>query len=424
MRLGRSDRSYTKSWNSNTKQALGLYRLLAKNLGFWPMDCHTTKSKFLITFVIITQLWMSMSLIVLLLIKGNCGAITEFVDALSLIICGLTSVIKVVIPRINYKKMSAIIQSAVNDWQKIDHHDKSHFKTMQYFSNIGRVVFIIQMSGAYIVGFPLIVMKLPFVVNYFHLNKDESLLLINKTILTTSSNVGQVPIGPTCWIPTNMSPSIYFLYFISQSIQLFIVCSAYIGSDTYFFGIGLHIWGQLRILNNSLDKFNKADTVSKEKILLRKFIKRHDHLLKLIKYFEDIYSYIILAQVGTDVLLTCISGIVLLMTVQYGDPIVIGGLVIRIYLVYVQLFMYCFIGEKLTEESNKLEISIYHDIPWYNMDKKIVNNIKFIMMRINYSYKLTAGKMYTMNYANFIGIIKAMGSYFSILRLMFINNNE
>lgn len=112
------------------------------------------------------------------------------------------------------------------------------------------------------------------------------------------------------------------------------------------------------------------------------------------------------------------------MTVQYGDPIVIGGLVIRIYLVYVQLFMYCYIGEKLTEESNKLEISIYHDIPWYKMDKKIVNNIKFIMMRINYSYKLTAGKMYTINYANFIGIIKAMGSYFSILRLMFINNNE
>ncbi|KAF7991691.1 hypothetical protein HCN44_010492 [Aphidius gifuensis] len=365
---------------------------------------------------------MSMSLIVLLLIKGNCGAITEFVDALSLIICGLTSVIKVVIPRINYKKMSAIIQSAVNDWQKIDHHDKSHFKTMQYFSNIGRVVFIIQMSGAYIVGFPLIVMKLPFVVNYFHLNKDESLLLINKTILTTSSNVGQVPIGPTCWIPTNMSPSIYFLYFISQSIQLFFVCSASIGGDTYFFGIGLHIWGQLRILNNSLDKFNRA--LLKEKILLNEFIKRHVHLLTLIKYFEDIYRYIILAQVGTDVLLTCISGIVLLMTVQYGDPIVIGGLVIRIYLVYVQLFMYCFIGEKLTEESNKLEISIYHDIPWYNMDKKIVNNIKFIMMRINYSYKLTAGKMYTMNYANFIGIIKAMGSYFSILRLMFINNNE
>lgn len=55
MRLGRSDRIYTKSWNSDTKQALGLYRLLAKNLGFWPMDCHTTKSNFLLTFVIITQ---------------------------------------------------------------------------------------------------------------------------------------------------------------------------------------------------------------------------------------------------------------------------------------------------------------------------------------------------------------------------------
>lgn len=251
---------------------------------------------------------MSMSLIVLLLIKGNCGAITEFVDALSLIICGLTTIIKVIIPRINYEKMSVIIKSAVDDWQKVDHYDKSCLKTMRYFSNIGRVVFIIQMSGAYIVGFPLIVMKLPFIVNYFNLNNDESLLLINKTILIASGNVVQVPIGPSCWIPTNMSSNIYFLYFILQSIQLFIVCSAYIGGDTYFFGIGLHIWGQLKILNHSLEKFDKADTVSKEKILLDKFIKRHDHLLKLINYFEDIYHFIILAQVGTDVLLTCISG--------------------------------------------------------------------------------------------------------------------
>lgn len=108
------------------------------------------------------------------------------------------------------------------------------------------------------------------------------------------------------------------------------------------------------------------------------------------------------------------------MTAKYGDPIVIGGFVIRIYLVYMQLFIYCLVGEHLSTEARKLQAAVYN-IPWYEMNPKIVKNVVFIMMRNNYLYKLTAGKMYTMNYANFIGIIKAMGSYFSILRLMVIS---
>lgn len=235
---------------------------------------------------------MSLSLIYLLLKNGNCGEITEFVDALSLIICGLTTAFKIIVPRINHKKVSIIIESAVDDWETIV--DEKSRLTMLHYANIGRIVFIIQMSGAYAVGFPLIVLKLPFVTNLIWDNQA------NKTI--------RVPIGPTCWIPINMSTFLYFFYFTLQSIQLFIVCSAYIGSDVFFFGIAINVYSQLKLLNNSLKKFHGNRKILRDKKFLNDFIERHDHLLKLVKYFEDIYNSVILAQVGTDVLLTCISG--------------------------------------------------------------------------------------------------------------------
>nr|QNL15030.1 olfactory receptor 86 [Aulacocentrum confusum] len=235
---------------------------------------------------------MSISLIQQLLIKGNCGPITDIVDVLSLIVCGFLTAMKVIILRIYHSNMKVIINSAIEDWATIK--DDRCVNIMIRYAYSGRVIFIIQMIGAYAAGFPLIFSRLPFM----------SALWNEKKNITVYS----VPIGPSCWILGEIDPSKYIAYFAFQSIQLFIVCTGYIGIDTYFFGIAMHVCGQYELLYNEFQRFYDTQNPLHQKVKLSKFINRHKHLLNVANHFEQSFNLIILAQVAADTLLTSISG--------------------------------------------------------------------------------------------------------------------
>lgn len=236
---------------------------------------------------------MSISLFEQLLVKGNCGKITDIVDVLSVITCGILTVMKVTIPRIYQYNMRLIVNSAIEDWSKVN--DKKLRKIMLRYAYMGRIVFIIQMIGAYTTAIPLIFSRLPFITALWTDQNDNA-------------TFNQVPIGPSCWVSSDITTYNYVAYYIFQSVQLFIVCTGYIGSDTYFFGFGMHICGQTQLLYVSLEHLYSRGNSIKQKQKLNQFVKRHKHLLMLANYFEQTYKTIILAQVIADTLLACISG--------------------------------------------------------------------------------------------------------------------
>lgn len=49
------DKDNYKSWSYDTKHALWLYRILAKCLGFWPMNCELISAKIRIITVVFIQ---------------------------------------------------------------------------------------------------------------------------------------------------------------------------------------------------------------------------------------------------------------------------------------------------------------------------------------------------------------------------------
>lgn len=263
---------------------------------------------------------MSISFTKHLLVKGNCGKITDVVDVLSLIACGVVTVIKVIIPRIYYNKMYVIVSTAINDWKTVN-NEKAR-QTMLRYAYIGRVVFIVQIIGAYATGFQLIVSRLPFMMEW---NNDRNY----------STPLYTVPIGPSCWISSDISSYHYTVYYTFQCIQLFVVCTAYIGADTYFFGIAMHVCGQFELLSNSLTNIYSDGKISNQKQNFSKFVERHKHLLLLANNFEETYNLIILSQVAIDALLICISGNNVLFSVRYWI----------LYVFFFIFFRYCSIND-------------------------------------------------------------------------------
>lgn len=87
-------------------------------------------------------------------------------------------------------------------------------------------------------------------------------------------------------------------------------------------------------------------------------------------------------------------------------------------LLMVQLFLYSFAGENLSSRIMKLSFAIYQ-ISWYNLPKKLSQDLYFILMITEKPFTLTAGKMFPMNMKTFSSILKATFSFFSLLRLMY-----
>lgn len=112
------------------------------------------------------------------------------------------------------------------------------------------------------------------------------------------------------------------------------------------------------------------------------------------------------------------SGIQIIISLRIGDIITVINSVIILYILNFQIFLYCYAGDRLSAAAWNLQTAAYGS-KWYYLSPKMVRNLLFVMMRSNRNCNLTAGKVYSMNLDNFKNILKAMGSYFSVLQAMF-----
>ncbi|KAF7997161.1 hypothetical protein HCN44_005438 [Aphidius gifuensis] len=397
-----------KKWSSDTNYALGLYRFFYKILGIWPINYDSLKTRFrvlIIVLIMISEIW---SFTYKLIIMGNCGSILDIVDIVNVTSCCFLAILMIIVHRMEMKKISFILKSVINDWENM--MNKKSCVIMKKIAYYTKTAFVIQ-----IVSYCLVLIQHIFI---------EPLIIMwnsDKDYNEIKQNFRVMPTEPACWAPKNESFNFYIIYYIYQSIQLILVATVVLSYFNFFCGIAMHLYGQYMILFNHLKSINNINNKSKQRKFIYKFLKRHNHLLKVSKYFEEIYNLIIFVDVGNMILIICISGIGLLITVKQNDTYVVSGFIIKTLIMLTRLFIYCFIGEKLSGIINSIDIIIYNDINWHELDTSSIKMLIFVMMRSLYRYELTAYHIVPLNYESFIKIIKLIGSYFSVLRLTLTN---
>nr|AQN78426.1 olfactory receptor 24 [Meteorus pulchricornis] len=394
-------------WTSDTVNALGLYRMVGRIIGIWPIDHTCTLPKIKMAFVIITLMWMCIDLIKQLVAKGSCGTVTEIVDLISFFTCGWLSVMKLIALRTHEKYIFEIMNSAIKDWVKLN--NRTSRSIMLQYASIGRTVFISQAIGYCCSIVFLISSHLP------------SITTLRDSPMNSTVTINGLPLWSECWIPVGISMPQYAIQFILQSFILAVLDICYSSCDSYFFGMAMHLCGQLEVLSMYFEDLYEIDNFEVQTCHLIQFVKRHQHLLLLTNMLEKAYNFIILIHVGVATMIICVSGIVLLMSLETSNFNVIGDMLLRIVLTYLQLFMYCYAGEQLSSQAMKLENTIYN-CPWYDMPPDSVRSMSFVIMRCRYPSNLTAGKIYCMNFQNFVNIIKTTTSYFSVIRLLLKGN--
>ncbi|XP_071626349.1 odorant receptor 22c-like [Temnothorax longispinosus] len=147
-------------------------------------------------------------------------------------------------------------------------------------------------------------------------------------------------------------------------------------------------------------------------------LKRHHRLIYLAHHLQKAFSFVILSQLLMSVILLCVEGfqLILLILSMHNTYAAMKHLLF-IAVLLIQLFLYCFAGQTLEFQSQRLASAIYNS-SWYSFDVSVIKSLPLMILRAAHPHQLSAGKFLAINFRSFKEILKASASYLSVLRIM------
>nr|QNL14966.1 olfactory receptor 22 [Aulacocentrum confusum] len=384
-------------WNSGTTYELTIYKLIMWPLGIWPLNRGEISTEIRLILAALTQ---AASCICLNFeMWNNCRGLEDLLDIFVLSVFSLLACIKGLIVRYHRDEVYCHVESAIEDW--FDVAEKKNYRDiMTRHAKIGRIVCISLMAPASGGTLSWIVFALPLPI-FAPENITEPLR--------------NFPMQTACTFEAIVQSNFYYVVFVVQIYQLVATCLGNCGNDVFFFGLAMHVCGQLEIL---ADKFRsvRQQGVENQQQNFQMLVRRHGHLIDLSVKLEKTFSLAILAQLIMSGVLICIMGLQVIMALLTGD--MFAGIKASVVLssLMSQLFLYCYGGDYLTSQNEALAFAIYQS-PWYKDSAREMKKIGFVINRSNKAIYVTAGKFFCMTLSTFMDILKLSVSYMSVLRV-------
>ncbi|KAF3054411.1 Odorant receptor 120 [Nylanderia fulva] len=182
----------------------------------------------------------------------------------------------------------------------------------------------------------------------------------------------------------------------------------------------LHLGGQMDILRCWLTKLviKNNEEGGELGVTTNEIIRKHQKVIKFAEYIENMYTYIALLQFTLNTVLIC--SLAFLIVTAIGSPDAVE-LIMRTLLFYtvtnLEAFIFCYAGEYLKNKSRAIGNAAYYSA-WYEMKPENSRNLIFIILRAQKQLTLTVGKIMDLSLESFTDIMKASGSYLSVLLAM------
>ncbi|XP_072750612.1 odorant receptor 9a-like isoform X1 [Anoplolepis gracilipes] len=205
-------------------------------------------------------------------------------------------------------------------------------------------------------------------------------------------------------------------YRLVLATQFVYVMACSLGAGLFnavFLTLTLHLGGQINILTSWL-----MEAGSIEIARMTKIIQKHQKIISFSEKIENLYSYIALLQFASNTVMIC--SLAFLIVTAIGSPDATEQ-IMRSLLFYavtnLEAFIFCFSGEYLSNKSTAIGNAVYNS-GWYDMKAADSRILMFIILRSQRKLKFTAGKMMDLSLESFTNIMKASGSYLSVLLAM------
>ncbi|XP_071625486.1 odorant receptor 22c-like [Temnothorax longispinosus] len=393
-----------EDWNDESHYALNVYEKVLGIIGVWPLNAGEFKSIARCSLAILIQISTIGSLS--LEAYRQCLGAEDMMEAFLMDLSSLVSLSKLFVIRLTWRHTYVLVTSVIDDWSVS--RDTRQREVMMRYTHVGRIVSLTMLYLGYASGVSFLFNAVSFDSLIPWLNVSKANDNDNDTVVTTYFLATYCVFGS---LPTTT----YSCVLLLQVAQIFVNATSHCGNDGFFFGLAMHLCGQFEILQMDFASIEVEERTCKKRI--RMLIGRHCHLIRLTDSFEYAFNMAIFTQVSMSVLLLCVEGMQLTISLKLSDNVAAIKHVVLILTMLVQLYLYCYAGDQLEYVTGRIAYGAY-DSPWYNFDVKVMKNLRMVMFRGRMPHRTTAGKFLPMNLFSFKEILKATGSYLSVLRVM------
>ncbi|XP_051162871.1 uncharacterized protein LOC127282581 [Leptopilina boulardi] len=287
-----------------------------------------------------------------------------------------------------------------NDWKlkKIELHRQVMLKNARY----GRYLIIICAIFMYFGGFG------------YHLVRP---LLSEKIITEMNQTVYPYP-APIYGKILNTGQSPYYeLIFITLLIADFVLFSATVVSFSFASVLTLHACGQLEIITlylNDLVNDDLEETKNSPHKRLIIIVNSHLTILRFVNQLESLLNEICLIEVVGCSVNMCLVGYYVIESWKREELIACFSYAIILTSFTFNIFIYCYLGELLTNQATKLAEKAYM-IDWHRLPKTTSLDLLFFIRVCQFPAKISAGKIVILSMSTFSTVIRSSAAYFNAL---------
>ncbi|XP_046144071.1 odorant receptor 4-like [Osmia bicornis bicornis] len=204
------------------------------------------------------------------------------------------------------------------------------------------------------------------------------------------------------------------LVFALQLLSGFIVNSVTVGACGLGAALAMHACGQLNVmmswLNDLVGTKGEEQKIVKKK--LANIVQLHLRTLSFVWNIEKIMNLICMVELVGCTLNICMLEYYLV-TEKSKETLIIYAIIYASMI--FNIFIFCYIGEKLTEQCKQIGERAYMT-EWYRLPHKTALGLVMIISRSSVVIKITAGKFIRISLATFGDVLKTSFTYFNMLR--------
>ncbi|CAD6201193.1 GSCOCT00013980001.2-RA-CDS [Cotesia congregata] len=216
---------------------------------------------------------------------------------------------------------------------------------------------------------------------------------------------------------TQKSP-IYETFYLSHILMGVVVCTMMISTCNLGAILVTHICGQIEIIIRRLQNLEKYQSNGENFYhSLSAIIQRHNKVIKLSLYTEQILRQVCLVEVVAATLFICMDEYYCLLAWKNNNQIGLTIYSILLVAFIFNIYIFCHIGELLKQQFGKIGDSIYA-INWYNFSQKNSSNLIMMIAISQNPQKITAGGLFELSFKGFSSVLKTSVAYLNILRMM------
>ncbi|XP_025075352.1 odorant receptor 82a-like [Pogonomyrmex barbatus] len=202
-----------------------------------------------------------------------------------------------------------------------------------------------------------------------------------------------------------------------QLISSIVVNSVTVGACSLAAVFAMHACGQLNVLMRWLDQLDdrrQEETVQRRLAII---VEHHLRVLSFVARMEALLNQICFVELLGCTFNLCMLGYYVIT----GWNVIEKKTSIAYMIIYISMsfniFIFCYIGEVLTEQCKQVG-EIAYMTNWYRLPYKTARGLILIISRSSTVIKLTAGKLVHLSIATFGDVMKTSMIYLNMLRTM------